>query len=134
MISGLMPNREDAEEEIDRTVSMYNSLGASIVDNGRFDFDNYVKKACPMMLVEDNPEKKATTKHFPMGKPTLYDYCLELETKTWEAWEWLVPEYVHDRDMRFSAVLVPTVDTLRMTLAHQDHGRGKFYQEVNIMP
>lgn len=41
--------------------SMYNSLGAAIVDHGRLDFDNYVKKACPMMLVDDNPEKKATT-------------------------------------------------------------------------
>lgn len=40
---------------------MYNSLGAAIVDDGRFDFDNYVKKACPMMLVEDTTEKKATT-------------------------------------------------------------------------
>lgn len=40
---------------------MYNSLGAAIIDDGRFDFDNYVKKACPMMLVEDSPEKKATT-------------------------------------------------------------------------
>ncbi|CAH0724307.1 unnamed protein product, partial [Brenthis ino] len=122
MISGLLPNREDSNEEIDRTVvecvfmvSMYNSLGAAIVDDGRFDFDNYVKKACPMMLVEDTPEKKATTKHFPMGFPSLYDYCLELTTKTWEAWEWLVPEYIHDRDLRFSSILVPTVDTLRMT-------------------
>ncbi|XP_075981627.1 dynein heavy chain at 89D [Anticarsia gemmatalis] len=122
MISGLLPNREDSNEEIDRTVvecvfmvSMYNSLGASIVDHGRLDFDNYVKKACPMMLVEDSPEKKATTKHFPMGYETLYDYCLELDTKTWEAWEWLVPTYEHDRDMKFPAILVPTVDTLRLT-------------------
>ncbi|KPJ04007.1 Dynein heavy chain 10, axonemal [Papilio xuthus] len=121
MISGLLPNTE-VNEEIDRTVvecvfmvSMYNSLGACIVDNGRFDFDGYVKKACPMMLVEDSPEKKATTKHFPMGFPSLYDYCLELSTKTWEAWEWLVPEYVHDREMKFPNILVPTVDTLRLT-------------------
>ncbi|CAK1584360.1 unnamed protein product [Parnassius mnemosyne] len=122
MISGLLPNREDTNEEIDRTVvecvfmvSMYNSLGAAIVDDGRFDFDAYIKKACPMMLVEDNPEKKATTKHFPMGFPSLYDYCLELTTKTWEAWEWLVPEYIHDREMKFPSILVPTVDTLRLT-------------------
>ncbi|XP_059059014.1 dynein axonemal heavy chain 10 [Achroia grisella] len=122
MISGLMPNKEDSNEEIDSSVvecvfmvSMYNSLGASIIDEGRFDFDNYIKKACPMMLVEDNPEKKATTKHFPMGFPSLYDYCLELSTKTWDAWEWLVPPYEHDRDMKFPAILVPTVDTLRLT-------------------
>ncbi|KAM3960300.1 LOW QUALITY PROTEIN: dynein heavy chain at 89D [Aphomia sociella] len=122
MISGLMPNKEDSNEEIDKTVvecvfmvSMYNSLGASIVDDGRFDFDNYIKKTCPMMLVEDNLEKKATTKHFPMGFPSLYDYCLELSTKTWEAWEWLVPQYEHNRDMKFPSILVPTVDTLRLT-------------------
>ncbi|XP_068620608.1 LOW QUALITY PROTEIN: dynein axonemal heavy chain 10 [Battus philenor] len=121
MISGLLSNKAE-DEEIDRTVvecvfmvSMYNSLGASIVDEGRFDFDGYVKKACPMMLVEDNPEKKATTKHFPMAFPSLYDYCLELTTKTWEAWEWLVPEYIHDREMNFPSILVPTVDTLRLT-------------------
>nr|XP_049701305.1 dynein axonemal heavy chain 10 [Helicoverpa armigera] len=122
MISGLLPNREDANEEIDRTVvecvfmvSMYNSLGAAIIDDGRFDFDVYIKKACPMMLVEDTIEKKATTKHFPMGFASLYDYCLELTTKTWEAWEWLVPEYIHDREKKFPAILVPTVDTLRLT-------------------
>ncbi|KAL4712607.1 hypothetical protein ACJJTC_007202 [Scirpophaga incertulas] len=122
MISGLLPNSENSNDEIDKTVvecvfmvSMYNSLGAAIVDDGRFDFDKYIKKACPMMLVEDTPEKKATTKHFPMGFPSLYDYCLELTTKTWEAWEWLVPEYVHDRAMKFPSILVPTVDTLRLT-------------------
>nr|XP_034835442.1 dynein heavy chain 10, axonemal [Maniola hyperantus] len=122
MISGLLPNREDSNETIDRSVvecvfmvSMYNSLGAAIIDDGRFDFDTYIKKACPMMLVEDTPEKKATTKHFPMGFPSLYDYCLELTTKTWEAWEWLIPEYIHDREAKFSAILVPTVDTLKMT-------------------
>lgn len=43
---------------------MYNSLGASIIDDGRLDFDAYVKKACPMMLVDDSPEKKATTSKF----------------------------------------------------------------------
>ena len=43
---------------------MYNSLGAAIIDNGRFDFDNYIKKAFPMMLVEDTLEKKATTSKF----------------------------------------------------------------------
>lgn len=52
---------------------------------------------------------------FPMAFPTLYDYCLEVETKSWEAWEWLVPEYLHDREARFSSILVPTVDTLRLT-------------------
>ncbi|CAB3257120.1 unnamed protein product [Arctia plantaginis] len=121
MISGLMPNKA-VDEEIDRTVvecvfmvSMYNSLGAAIVDRGRLDFDNYVKKACPMMLVDDNPEKKATTKHFPMGYATLYEYCLELDTKIWEAWEWLVPPYQHCRETKFPSILVPTVDTLRMT-------------------
>ncbi|XP_041985040.1 dynein axonemal heavy chain 10 [Aricia agestis] len=121
MISGLLPKSE-ADGEIDKTVvecvfmvSMYNSLGAAIVDEGRGDFDAFIKKACPMMLVEDNTEKKATTKYFPMGFPTLYDYCLELTTKTWEAWEWLVQEYHHQRDERFSSILVPTVDTLRLT-------------------
>lgn len=94
---------------------MYNSLGAAIVDDGRLDFDQYIKKACPMLLVDDSPEKKATTRHFPMTFPTLYDYCLELDDKTWAAWDWLVPEYVHDRDLPFPATLVPTVDTLRVT-------------------
>ncbi|GBP55417.1 Dynein heavy chain 10, axonemal [Eumeta japonica] len=122
MIDGLMPNPENTQEEVDETivecvfiVSMYNSLGASIVDDGRLDFDTYVKKACPMILVEDSLEKKATTKNFPTGCATLYDYCLKLDTQTWEAWEWLVPEYEHDREMKFPSILVPTVDTLRLT-------------------
>jgi hypothetical protein len=31
------------------------------------------------------------------------------------AWQWAVPEYIHDHEKRFSEILVPTVETVKTT-------------------
>lgn len=63
--------------------------------------------------VEDKKEKPAVVGQCPSAKPTLYDYFFDINAKQWIAWEWVVPEYVHDRNAKFSEILVPTIDTMR---------------------
>lgn len=65
-----------------------------------------------MVPVEDSPEKPANGSQCPSSKPMLYDYFFDREKRAWTAWEWIVPEYIHDRTMEMSEILVPTVDTL----------------------
>lgn len=40
---------------------------------------------------------------------------MDIKAKQWVAWEWIVPEYVHDSEIKFTEILVPTVDTVRTT-------------------
>lgn len=47
--------------------------------------------------------------------PTLYDYYFDMEKMNWIAWDWIVPKYVHDRQKKFTEILVPTIDTMRIT-------------------
>jgi hypothetical protein len=42
----------------------YWSFGASIVDEARPEFDEYVKKICGFILVKDRPDKLATISKF----------------------------------------------------------------------
>lgn len=96
-------------------VAVYNSLGASLVGDDRLEFDIFIKKQCAMIPQEDSKAEKADLRHLPITFPTIYDYFLDLKAGEWVAWEWLVPEYQHDREKRFAEILVPTVDTIRTT-------------------
>lgn len=116
----------DPEEDIDEGMieclfltALYNSVGASLLADDRPDFDTFIKKQCAMMPIEDSKEERAQFRNFPISFPTLYDYFLDLKARQWVAWEWLVPEYIHDRSKRFSEILVPTVDTVRTTYSLQ---------------
>lgn len=95
--------------------AIYNSLGAPLVQECREDFDQFIKKQCPMMNFDDTPEEKSDILHMPATFPTLFDYYLDIKERYWVAWDWLVPAYLHDRDKPFSQILVPTVDTVRLT-------------------
>ncbi|XP_072767433.1 LOW QUALITY PROTEIN: dynein axonemal heavy chain 10-like [Anoplolepis gracilipes] len=93
----------------------YWSFGASIVDNARPNFDEYMKKISGLMLIQDTPAKPATIRYIPVSFPTIYDYVLDVKRKVWMAWKWLVPTYFHDGQKTFSDILVQTIDTLRTT-------------------
>lgn len=92
---------------------LYFSLGASLVDESQTRFDNFMKKLNPLMAVQDSIEKPANVTQCPSTKPTLYDYFFDLERKEWIAWDWIIPEYIHNPRTKFSDILVPTVDTVR---------------------
>ncbi|XP_011874224.1 PREDICTED: dynein heavy chain 10, axonemal [Vollenhovia emeryi] len=93
----------------------YWSFGASIVDEARPKYDEYIKKTCGFILMQDTPAKLATARYMPASFPTIYDYILDTKKKVWIAWKWLVPAYLHDRQKNFSDILVQTIDTLRTT-------------------
>ncbi|XP_022902554.2 dynein axonemal heavy chain 10 [Onthophagus taurus] len=96
---------------------IYWSLGAPLVAASREDFDTYIKKQCPFMGEEDKLETPAKVGKMPTTFPSLFDYYLDINDYCWYAWEWLVPPYVHDRNKKFSEILVETVDTMKTTFA-----------------
>lgn len=109
---------EDYDESLLECIflqAIYYSIGASLVSYCQEDFDTFIKKLCPMMAAEDTPEEKADLTHLPSTFPLLYDYYLDIKEQCWYAWKWLVPEYVHDRELPFSQILVETADTVRIT-------------------
>ncbi|XP_047348543.1 dynein axonemal heavy chain 10 isoform X3 [Vespa velutina] len=105
-------SREDQLEAM-YIQSCYCSLGASLIEDSRKSFDDYMKKTSGFMLVEDTSEKPATIRFIPILFNTLYEYFLDMQKKIWIPWKWLVPSYIHDRLKNFSEILVPTEDTLR---------------------
>lgn len=84
-----------------------------MLDSARTRFDEFVKRVAGMPLVEDTKEKPAAAYQFPTCKPTLYDYTVDKDKMVWIAWEWLVPDYTHNRELNIYDILVPTIDTLR---------------------
>ncbi|XP_052562272.1 dynein axonemal heavy chain 10 isoform X4 [Culex pipiens pallens] len=92
---------------------LYASLGAALLEESRPRFDDFIKRNLEMINYEDSATAPAKAGQLPTLKPTLYDYFFDMEKKVWLAWEWVVPQYVHNREMTFGEILVPTVDTLQ---------------------
>ncbi|KAJ8934456.1 hypothetical protein NQ314_013331 [Rhamnusium bicolor] len=126
MIDAIYPQNVDEERDPEEpadedllnalfVTAIYNSIGASLVDSSRQDFNEYMKAQISMLIANDTPENKADLRHIPGAYPSFYDYYLDIKEKVWVAWQWLVPEYIHDKDKRFAEVLVPTIDTVRVT-------------------
>jgi len=84
-----------------------------LIEKDRVTYDAFIKKLLGMVNVEDTIGKPAGTGQCPTSKATLFDYFFNMEKKIWEAWEWLIPPYIHDSNAKYSEILVPTVDTLR---------------------
>ncbi|XP_017781324.1 PREDICTED: dynein heavy chain 10, axonemal [Nicrophorus vespilloides] len=127
MIDSMYPEqieivRNEEEDAVDENLieciflsCIYYSLGAPLVAAVRDDFDGFVKKQCAMMNEEDKIDNKAKAGKLPTAYPTLYDYYFDIKEAVWVAWNWLVPGYIHDRKKKYSEILVPTVDTIRVT-------------------
>jgi dynein heavy chain len=118
MINSVYPQPQedtrDPEEEVDAELieaifiyCIYNSVGAALVADCRFDFDEFVKSQCSLLKQDDTVENKADSRHLPCSFPTLYDYYFDVQEQVWIAWKWIVPEYEHDSTKRFSEILVP---------------------------
>lgn len=94
--------------------SIYASIGATLLEDSKPEFDSFMKRIFGAMLVEDVPEKPANSLQLPKSHPTLFDYYFDVDREAWIAWEWTVPTYIHNPKVKFSQILVPTVDTLRI--------------------
>jgi len=93
--------------------AVYGSMGACLVEKHQPVFDEYMKRISGFPLVQDTPENPASGGQFPQSKPTLYDYFWDVKDNVWKAWEWVVLPYTHDPQVKFSEILVPTVDNTR---------------------
>ncbi|KAM6052185.1 dynein axonemal heavy chain 10 [Chlamydotis macqueenii] len=94
--------------------ALYSSLGAALLDAGRIKFDENVKRISCMSTVHDD-NILAKPGELPGQLPTLYDFHFDGFQKKWVPWMKLVPEYIHEPQVKFPDILVPTVDTTRTT-------------------
>lgn len=120
MLNALLPPRdannflgEDVTECVFIT-SLVCSIGAGLLDEGRIKFDAYLKR---LSGLPSNPVENTIVKagELPTALPTLYDYYYDVDQACWVSWSSIVPEYVHDPEVRFNEILVPTIDTVRST-------------------
>lgn len=88
-------------------------MGASLIEKDKYTFDEFIKRSAGFPNVEDTQAKPAVGGQLPTNKPTLYEYYYDKKLFKWVAWDWVVPVYNHDPKMKFSEILVATVDTLR---------------------
>ncbi|XP_053509735.1 dynein axonemal heavy chain 10 isoform X2 [Ictalurus furcatus] len=114
MLDALLEPAEFSSEELESFYieALYCSLGASLLDSGRKKFDDFVKRLSGLTSVHDE-RTLAGPGELPGFLPTLYDFHFDASVKKWTPWSSLVPKYIHDPDMNFIDILVPTVDTTR---------------------
>jgi len=120
MLNALLPSQEsstflgsDITEGIFLT-SLIWSVGSVVIKEDRVEFDRYVKR---LSALSPNPAEGASVGpgEIPTAQPTLYEYYFDSEKSKWIPWVNIVPAYVHDPEVKFNEILVPTVDTVRST-------------------
>ncbi|XP_031792253.1 dynein heavy chain 10, axonemal isoform X1 [Piliocolobus tephrosceles] len=94
--------------------ALYCSLGASLLEDGRMKFDEYIKRLASLSTV-DTEGVWANPGELPGQLPTLYDFHFDNKRNQWVPWSKLVPEYIHAPERKFIDILVHTVDTTRST-------------------
>ena len=95
-------------------VAVYWSLGAALIEESRTKFDAYMKKLSGLHEVP-GVNDVAAAGEIPAHYPTLYEYYFDPQDHKWVPWSAKVPEYEHQPAIKFSEILVPTVDTVRNT-------------------
>ncbi|XP_047141246.1 dynein axonemal heavy chain 10 isoform X1 [Hydra vulgaris] len=86
------------------------SIGAGLLDDDRIKFDAYLKYLSGLPLSMDT---EVGCTQIPILLPTLFDYFLSLEKCAWISWSSMVPNYIHDPNVHYNQILVPTIDTVR---------------------
>ncbi|KAI7812536.1 putative dynein heavy chain 10 [Triplophysa rosa] len=114
MLDSLLENADLSSEELECYFleALYCSLGASLLDKGRQKFDDFIKKLSSLNSVHDE-KVLAGPGEIPVYLPTLFDFHFDGSKKKWVPWSSMVSKYVHNPEMKFIDVLVPTVDTTR---------------------
>lgn len=92
--------------------ALYCSLGATLLESGRIQFDEFIKKLSCLPTVHDE-KARAAPGEIPGYLPTLYDFHFDGTQGKWVPWNSLVPKYIHNPEMKFIDILVPTIDTTR---------------------
>ncbi|KAM9858629.1 dynein axonemal heavy chain 10 [Aulostomus maculatus] len=92
--------------------ALYCSLGATLLDDGRIKFDALIKKVSCLTTVHDE-KALVGPGEIPGYLPTLYDFHFDGTQEKWVPWSSLVTTYMHNPEVKFADILVPTVDTTR---------------------
>uniref|UniRef100_UPI0037E7F8F2 dynein axonemal heavy chain 10 n=1 Tax=Semicossyphus pulcher TaxID=241346 RepID=UPI0037E7F8F2 len=92
--------------------ALYCSLGATLLEGSRIKFDEFIKRLSCLTSVQDE-QTLAGPGEIPGYLPTLYDFHFDGAQEKWVPWSSLVTKYIHNPDMKFADILVPTIDTTR---------------------
>ena len=95
--------------------ALYWSLGASLLEEGRMKFDQYVRYLASLPSPADEEHTLAKAGEIPQEQGSLYEYYFDGDKREWTPWKKLVNKYVHNPDTKFADILVPTIDTVRTT-------------------
>ncbi|VDP76010.1 unnamed protein product [Echinostoma caproni] len=95
---------------------LYFCVGGTLVEEEREKFDSYVKylSSLPEPAEAESVQTPAKAGEMPNGQPSLFDYYFDTDHSVWIPWKQLVPDYIHDRSKKFSELLVPTKETVRV--------------------
>ncbi|OAF67720.1 1-alpha DHC [Intoshia linei] len=112
LLNGNRSNVTNDSLEMTFIYALYWSLGASLITESQGSFDSHLKLLASM--TEKSGEKDICgIGELPTFYNTLYFYFWDVEKKVWISWVDIVPEYIHNPEVKFSNILVPTVDTVR---------------------
>ncbi|XP_061673976.1 dynein axonemal heavy chain 10-like [Syngnathoides biaculeatus] len=92
--------------------AIFLSLGATVPDNERDKFDDFVKRLSGLIIVSDE-KRLAGPGEIPGYLPTLFDFHFDGNQQKWVPWTHLVTKYIHNHELKFADILVPTVDTVK---------------------
>ncbi|TKS80370.1 Dynein heavy chain 10, axonemal [Collichthys lucidus] len=92
--------------------ALYCSLGATLLESSRIKFDEFIKRLSCLTSVHDE-KALAGPGEIPGYLPTLYDFHFDGTQAKWVPWNSLVTKYIHNPEMKFADILVPTIDTTR---------------------
>uniref|UniRef100_A0A3P8UAE7 Dynein axonemal heavy chain 10 n=1 Tax=Amphiprion percula TaxID=161767 RepID=A0A3P8UAE7_AMPPE len=92
--------------------ALYCSLGATLLESSRVKFDEFIKNLSNLTTVHDETTL-AGPGEIPGYLPSLYDFHFDGAQQKWVSWSSLVAKYIHNPEMKFADILVPTIDTTR---------------------
>lgn len=78
-------------------------------------FDGFVKNVMQKLNICDSVERPANVDECPTAMKSLFDYYFDCESGAWIAYDWIVPTYIHNVNLKFNEIFVPTADSIRLS-------------------
>lgn len=94
---------------------LYKSFGATLLAADSAHFDKFVKNIMQKPEINDSIERPANVDECPTSMKSLFDYYFDCNRAGWIAYEWIVPPYIHDVNLKFNEIFVPTADSVRIS-------------------
>ncbi|CAF2548494.1 unnamed protein product [Rotaria sp. Silwood2] len=108
------------------------SFGACLKQEDRIILDTFIKYLSGLSTV--SIDSKAKSGQLPNEKFLLFDYIFQPELDQWIKWNDLIPKYEHDRSKRFTELLVPTIDTIRLGMIKTKNISVHLKYTISISP